>query len=1318
MTTSPALAFSMTLDSSAIQSAMEAVKKSITAGVRGMAAAARDEAKAMQAAFGNLTQFERLQSSINANREAFTSATREAGRMGNAYRQVQDDLARMTGKIDQAKVALIELNKTKPSIRTDAQRAEIESLKNTIQGLNAQSADLRQFSLTLRRDNDLAGQSVAKLSAVITSESRELVRLGESLRSAGINTGSLVEAQRTLQAQMARTAEAATRISKLSGAKAVLGITIPPNAEREIDRLTAAFNRLERSGKLSASEIQNAYAILQTKIAGIRTGIERNSQTFKDFQTVGIRSSTTIQAEIERLKSAYARMAASGTISQQDLARASEAVTAKQAILHAELRRTGQGLVDVGSNAAATSKEFSLLGSSLTGLGLVIATQQMMSFGKATVEAGLAVERAKAVFFATTGTVSGANKEFNFAANTANNLGQSIATTAIQYGKFAVAAQQSGISANQTKDIFLAFSQAGTAMKLTGDAMGGIFRALTQLSSKGVVQLEELSGQLGEHLPGALALAAKAMGVTQVELRKMSGDGELLTNDLLPRLAVTLKEEFGEAAKEAAEGAEASFTRFNNSIFMSKNTMAQEMMPTLGEIAKQITKSLNGTETQEAIKSFGKGVGDTIKFLFDHREAVITVGAAYLVWTGGIKAANLVGTLISIGGGLTTATFAMVGFRSAAIAATEGLILFGAASARFMMTPFGIFLTAAAAAFLLLRGSEEQAEVSTDSLSEKNKALASHIEATNQRLKELEKTGISFKDNNLDKPFLDLSEAIKEGGMSFQEAERNSNSYAATVKANSSIIITAQTEIANSQKALDGELTERQKTNHQDRIATAKNMIDSVKRDMVANFEFEKGLSEKEVEESRKKYANLADVRNQFYNKIVTLQQKFDPIEKEYMEENIKSEEEYSKKLDDLYRKRENAVRRLGEAQAKEADAAIADRKKAIKKEEGLVGEKLRLTQKDLTESLNLEKKYESELEKLLNEKWKMRLTDQQRLGEIRRKNMTETQSEADKEKQAVEMIAESRRLASEARKAYDNGDIERGNRLAKQSVEIANGAKDIASELKNTGKGYYNYKDAMLAADHAQDMLIDSTKEQLDSQRKQTDALERIYNSLENGLNGLKEAIENLDGRTVEAKAQVKTEEAKRDIENIDREIMKLDKKEISPKLVLKYNQFLKDLEDSRRKFNETLNSMRNNEIVIKIKEVRTPSGYQSGGHIGYARGGHLPGYGGGDRIHALLEAGEFVVRKEAVGRYGAGMLHAINSMRADLPRFGFGGMVMPEIPEVLPMSSFAGAAPGAGSVERIDIRFNGTPVASQQDPMSQLRGLVATLKGLERLR
>ncbi len=58
-----------------------------------------------------------------------------------------------------------------------------------------------------------------------------------------------------------------------------------------------------------------------------------------------------------------------------------------------------------------------------------------------------------------------------------------------------------------------------------------------------------------------------------------------------------------------------------------------------------------------------------------------------------------------------------------------------------------------------------------------------------------------------------------------------------------------------------------------------------------------------------------------------------------------------------------------------------------------------------------------------------------------------------------------------------------------------------------------------------------------------------------------------------------------------------------------------------------------------------------------GFATGTVLPGFGGGDRILSLLEAGEAVTNKEAVRYYGRNFMRALNARQ--IPRFADGGIV-----------------------------------------------------------
>ena len=91
--------------------------------------------------------------------------------------------------------------------------------------------------------------------------------------------------------------------------------------------------------------------------------------------------------------------------------------------------------------------------------------------------------------------------------------------------------------------------------------------------SKGKVQAEELRGQLGERLPGAFQLAAKAMGMTTAQLDKFMADGKLTAEDLLPKLAKVMREDFGAAAEAASQGLQGAINRLSTEWTLFKSSL-------------------------------------------------------------------------------------------------------------------------------------------------------------------------------------------------------------------------------------------------------------------------------------------------------------------------------------------------------------------------------------------------------------------------------------------------------------------------------------------------------------------------------------------------------------------------------------------------------------------------------------------------------------------------------------------------------------------------------------------------------------------------
>lgn len=95
--------------------------------------------------------------------------------------------------------------------------------------------------------------------------------------------------------------------------------------------------------------------------------------------------------------------------------------------------------------------------------------------------------------------------------------------------------------------------------------------AISQMMSKGNVQAEELRGQLGERIPGAVNIMARALGVGTGELNKMLERGEILAEDALPKFAAELRRTYAGALPVAMASARAEMGRIEND--MQKSTI-------------------------------------------------------------------------------------------------------------------------------------------------------------------------------------------------------------------------------------------------------------------------------------------------------------------------------------------------------------------------------------------------------------------------------------------------------------------------------------------------------------------------------------------------------------------------------------------------------------------------------------------------------------------------------------------------------------------------------------------------------------------------
>lgn len=119
-------------------------------------------------------------------------------------------------------------------------------------------------------------------------------------------------------------------------------------------------------------------------------------------------------------------------------------------------------------------------------------------------------------------------------------------------------------TSTEVRNMFAQVSTGATAMGLSAEDAKGVFLALGQIMGKGKVQAEELRGQIGERVPGAFSIAARAMSMTTSELDKFMSDGKLLAEDFLPKFAAEMEKTFGQGAIDNTDSLTANINRMSD----------------------------------------------------------------------------------------------------------------------------------------------------------------------------------------------------------------------------------------------------------------------------------------------------------------------------------------------------------------------------------------------------------------------------------------------------------------------------------------------------------------------------------------------------------------------------------------------------------------------------------------------------------------------------------------------------------------------------------------------------------------------------------
>lgn len=247
----------------------------------------------------------------------------------------------------------------------------------------------------------------------------------------------------------------------------------------------------------------------------------------------------------------------------------------------AALRSTEEGLDRVGKQAKKTGDESAISGAKLADAFKAAASALVVS---KFVEANRSVEDLNMAFKAVTGSAEAGATAMQHARDVADRLGGDVVQTADAFAQYLAAIKGTTLEGDAGIAVFDSVTAAMAAMGRGSEATAHGLLALSQMASKGVISMEELRGQLGEALPGALTAMARGLGISNTDMIKLVESGKLLAEDGLPALARALDELGGSGGK--LQTFSAAWNRLKNTVDAAFVTIGQ------GELWSGLTKAL------------------------------------------------------------------------------------------------------------------------------------------------------------------------------------------------------------------------------------------------------------------------------------------------------------------------------------------------------------------------------------------------------------------------------------------------------------------------------------------------------------------------------------------------------------------------------------------------------------------------------------------------------------------------------------------------------------------------------------------------------
>ena len=216
-------------------------------------------------------------------------------------------------------------------------------------------------------------------------------------------------------------------------------------------------------------------------------------------------------------------------------------------------------------------------------------------------------------------SISGLTKstqDWNYIQNEALRTGTRLNDVAKGYRGFYASASMAGFGKGQIQGMFSDVLTSTRSIGATQQQTQGALLALEQMLSKGTVSMEELRRQMGNALPGAFEIGAKAMNMTTKEFNDFVKSGKLVSNVFVPRFVKQLKQELGAGFESAIKSLDFALNNLDTTWkLVQLHIFKGKMEEGMADFVRSIGRLISNPMFTSTLKGIGWILGNILHIL-------------------------------------------------------------------------------------------------------------------------------------------------------------------------------------------------------------------------------------------------------------------------------------------------------------------------------------------------------------------------------------------------------------------------------------------------------------------------------------------------------------------------------------------------------------------------------------------------------------------------------------------------------------------------------------------------------------------------------